>query len=159
MLFLLAYPACAWEARVVSVADGDTITVEPERGGDRVKIRLHGIDAPERKQPYGQSARGFVHNVSLYKRVEIDTKVKDRYGRTVAVVTVPGGVLQEMLLDAGLAWVYPQYCKDTFCGAWERKQSVARKARKGLWADPDPVPPWEWRRAKKNNQQQRIAEE
>ncbi|MDR0828336.1 MAG: thermonuclease family protein [Desulfovibrio sp.] len=75
---------------MVAVADGDTITVEPARGGDRVKIRLHGIDAPERKQPYGETARGFVSNSVLFKQVDVQPRDRDRYGRTVAIVDVPG---------------------------------------------------------------------
>ncbi|MDR0339921.1 MAG: thermonuclease family protein [Desulfovibrio sp.] len=145
-LLLSASPAFAWEARVVGVADGDTITVEPAVGGDRVRVRLYGIDAPEARQSYGQAAKGFVNSAALYKQVEIDAGGRDRYGRTVAIVTVAGvGVLQELLLDAGLAWVYPQYCKD--CAAWLERQTAARKAGKGLWADGHPVPPWEWRKA------------
>ncbi|MDR2075621.1 MAG: thermonuclease family protein [Desulfovibrio sp.] len=152
LLFFLslfaATPALAWEARIVAVTDGDTLTVEPAKGGDRIKVRLHGIDAPESRQPYGQAAKGFVNGIALYKRAEVDAKSRDRYGRTVAIVTVPGkGVLQELLLDAGLAWVYPQYCKS--CSAWEARQAAARKARKGLWADSDPVPPWKWRKDKR----------
>jgi endonuclease YncB( thermonuclease family) len=144
---LLAHPVRAWEARVIGVADGDTITVEPAGGGDRVRVRLHGIDAPESKQPYGQASKGFVNNAALYKQADVDAKSRDRYGRTVAIVTVPGGVLQDLLLDAGLAWVYPQYCRK--CTAWEQKQAAARKARKGLWGDKEPVPPWEWRKQQK----------
>jgi endonuclease YncB( thermonuclease family) len=146
-LLALSVPSLAWEARVVSVADGDTITIEPPQGGDRVKVRLHGIDCPETKQPYGQTAKGFVSNAVLFKTVDVQPtpQGKDRYGRIVAVVDIPGvGVLQELLLEAGLAWVYPQYCKD--CGAWEAMEAEARRQRKGLWAGEKPVEPWIWRR-------------
>lgn len=147
VMFLSALPAFAWDGRVVDVADGDTITVEPIKGGDRVKVRLYGIDCPEGKQPYGQAARGFVANVALYKPVKVDVakQGKDRYGRAVATITVKGaGVLQELLLDAGLAWVYPQYCKDR--PGWYALEARARKARRGLWRDDNPMPPWEWRK-------------
>lgn len=147
ILLSLVTVAHAFEARVVSVADGDTITVEPARGGRRVKIRLHGIDAPEVRQPYGQAAKGFVSNAALYKIVDIQEtpQKRDRYGRVVAVVKIPGaGILQEMLLERGLAWVYTRYCKD--CGAWEALYKQARKQRRGLWADRNPMPPWEWRK-------------
>jgi endonuclease YncB( thermonuclease family) len=139
----------AWEARVVAVADGDTITVEPPQGGDRVKVRLHGIDCPETKQTYGQTAKGFVSNAVLFKIVDVQPtpQGKDRYGRIVAVIEIPGvGVLQELLLEAGLAWVYTQYCKD--CGAWEAMEAEARSQRKGLWAEDKPIGPWEWRKQK-----------
>jgi len=132
-------------ARVVAVADGDTITVEPIQGGDRVRVRLQGIDAPEINQPYGQAARAFVSEAVLYKEVHLASERNDRYGRIVAVVEVPGaGVLQELLLEAGLAWVWPQFCRD--CGEWKALEEAARGQGLGLWADESPVPPWEWRR-------------
>jgi endonuclease YncB( thermonuclease family) len=146
-LLVLSAPALAWKARVVEVADGDTITVEPAQGGDRVKIRLHGIDAPETRQPYGQTAKGFVNDVALYKIVDVRVtpQGKDRYGRVIAIIALPDGtILQELLLEAGLAWVYPQYCKN--CKEWEAMQHEAKRQRKGLWADNNPVEPWQWRK-------------
>ena len=146
-LLVLSVSALAWEARVVDVADGDTITVEPIQGGNRVKIRLHGIDAPETKQSYGQAAKGFVNNVALYKVVDVQPTPQgsDRYGRIVAVVVIPGiGILQELLLERGLAWVYPRYCKN--CTNWEAIQTQAQSQQRGLWTDKDPIPPWEWRK-------------
>jgi endonuclease YncB( thermonuclease family) len=149
-LLVLSVQALAWEARVVAVADGDTITVEPPQGGDRVKVRFHGIDCPETKQPYGQTAKGFVSQAVLFKTVDVQPSPqgKDRYGRIVAVVDIPGvGILQERLLEAGLAWVYPQYCKD--CGAWEAMEAEARSQRRGLWVDKESLPPWIWRKRKR----------
>jgi len=144
---ILSFPALAWEARVVSVADGDTIILEPIEGGDRAKVRLHGIDCPESNQPYGQAAKTFVSQAVLFKKVDVQAtpQGKDRYGRIIAVVEIPGvGVLQELLLEAGLAWVYPQYCKD--CGAWEAMETEARSQKKGLWVAEKPIGPWEWRK-------------
>lgn len=106
----------AWPARVVHVADGDTITVEPLHGGDRVKIRLHGIDAPESRQSYGQAAKGFVTDSLLFREVEIEEKSRDKYRRTVAIVHLDGTTLQAMLLENGLAWVWTRYCKR--CNDW-----------------------------------------
>lgn len=146
-MLLSALPAFAWEGRVVDVADGDTITVEPIKGGDRVKVRLYGIDCPETRQPYGQTAKGFISDVALYKAVEVDVakQGKDRYGRTVATITIKGvGILQELLLNSGLAWVYPKYCKDR--SDWYTLEAKARKAGRGLWQDKKPVSPWEWRK-------------
>jgi endonuclease YncB( thermonuclease family) len=135
-----------WQGRVVAVADGDTLTVEPARGGDRNKIRLWGVDAPESRQPFGQAAKGFVNKVALFKEVTVIPVDKDRYGRTVAVVALPdGSVLQEMLLKEGLAWVYTQYCST--CDAWKRMERQAEKEKKGLWADDRSVQPWVWRKA------------
>ena len=148
-LLLLPLPTHAFPARVVAVADGDTITVEPANGGARIKVRLHGIDAPERAQPHGEAARAYVFALALYKIIEVEPTPQgvDRYGRVVAVVRLPGGEsLQAALLRAGLAWVWPRYCKD--CGEWRAIQDAARATGKGLWWEPDPTPPWEWRRRK-----------
>ena len=147
ILAALAPAAQAWEARVVGVADCDTITVEPVQGGARTKVRLHGIDCPELNQPYGRTANGFVQDVALWQTVEVQVtpQGQDQYGRTVAVVVMSNGKsLQELLLEAGLAWVYPQYCKN--CGEWEALQKQAQNESKGLWADKSPVAPWKWRK-------------
>jgi endonuclease YncB( thermonuclease family) len=146
-LLLVVPVAQAEPYRVVAVSDGDTITIEPIQGGDRAKVRLHGIDAPELRQPYGQAAKTFTLNTVLYKEIDVrpTPQGKDRYGRIVAIVEVPqAGILQELLLDAGLAWVYPAYCKN--CNEWETIQEQARRQRKGLWVDGNPVEPWEWRK-------------
>ena len=146
--FMSTSAAHAWPARVVAVTDGDTITVEPLDGGDRVKVRLYGIDCPESKQPYGQVAKGFVNKAVLFQQVEIDQKDIDRYKRVVAHVLLQDGRnLQELLLQAGLAWVYDGYCKN--CQLWKVLQAEAKTERRGLWADKNSVPPWEWRRAQR----------
>lgn len=149
LLLLIPLPARAFPARVVAIADGDTITVEPLNGGARIKVRLHGIDAPERGQPHGEAARVHVFAIALYKVVEVEPtpQGRDRYGRIVAVVRLPGGEsLQAVLLRAGLAWVWPRYCKS--CGEWQAIQDAARAAGRGLWLEPAPTPPWEWRKQK-----------
>ena len=145
-ILLFSFPVHAATYRVVAVADGDTLTVEPLGGGNRSKVRLHGVDAPEVRQPYGQAAKTFTANTVLYKTVTVhpSSQGTDRYGRIVGVVEIPGGdVLQELLLDAGLAWVWPRYCKN--CTEWEAIQSKAKAQKKGLWADKGPQEPWEWR--------------
>ena len=145
LIVFLPFQALAWEARIIAVSDGDTITVEPATGGNRVKIRLHGIDAPERKQPYGEAARGFVFDSSLYKTVDVEELYQDRYKRTVAIIHFSNGKsLQSLLLEAGFAWVWPRYCKD--CLEWETLQKTAQKERRGLWDSETPIPPWEWRK-------------
>jgi len=127
----------------VAVTDGDSIVVEPVEGGNRVKIRF-GIDAPERKQPGGEASRGFVSDLALFMTVDVQERGIDRYKRILAVVSIPyGEVLQEALLTAGMAWVYRKYCRD--CGDWLALEEEARDAGRGLWASPDPMPPWEWR--------------
>lgn len=90
-------------------------------------MRLQGVDAPERDQPYGEAARAYVFAVALYKAVDVEPMPQgiDRYGRVVAVVYLPGGEsLQATLLRAGLAWVWPRYCKN--CHGWQEIQDTAR---------------------------------
>ena len=144
ILLLLASTAHAWPARIVDVTDGDTITVEPAEGGNRIKVRLHGIDCPEKDQPGGEPARAFVHAVALYKLVDVQQtpQQRDHDGRTVAVVILPGGEsIQAALLRAGHAWVWPRYCRG--CDEWQGLQEEARKAGRGIWQQ-EPMPPWEW---------------
>ena len=150
LLIILPSLAFACPARVVSVADGDTITIEPLGGGDRVNIRLWGVDCPESNQPIGFTATEFTKNLVLFKIVVLDVKDKDQYGRTVAIVsTERGKSLQESLLQEGLAWVYPQYCKDTkICNDWKNIEKEARANKKGIWKDANPTEPWKWRKKK-----------
>ena len=152
LLFLVLLPAIAHAAmqRVVDVTNGDTIIIGSLHGGDRARVSLHGINAPEMNQPYGQASKAYVLRLVRNKLVDVEPtpQGKDQYGRVVAIVHVPGaGVLQELLLQEGLAWVYPQHCKN--CGAWEAMQAQARREKKGLWAGENPVPPWQWRKAQK----------
>ena len=162
LFFLVLCPvsAFAWEGRVVEVMDGNTIVVEQAAGGDRVKIRLFGIDTPELRQPFGQEAKKFVAHTALDKHVDIkplDIKPsnqgmgRDGHGHMSAIVAIPDeGILQEMLLTKGLTWVYPQHCLSLDCASWESLQKQATQKGKGLWAEKNPIPPWEWRRQNRN---------
>jgi len=142
---VLAVPAYAATHRVVAVFDGDTITVMPLAGGERVKVHLYGIDAPALDQPFGDMARSFVQKTVLFKEVDIRPAGTDQSGRMLAVVDIPGvGDLQALLVSAGFAWVNPQVCRD--CSTWEAMQAQASIGRMGLWAGEAPVPPWEWRK-------------
>ena len=148
-VLVLSVPAFAASHRIADIVDGDTLIVEPAKGGERTTVRLYGVDAPELDQPHGTAARLFLISKARFKRVDVRPTMqdKDRYGRIVAIVEIPGvGILQEMLLKSGLAWVYPQYCQD--CGAWESMQEEAKNRGKGLWARGAAVEPWEWRRGK-----------
>lgn len=149
LTFLVLAPTSvhAWTGQVVSVTDGDTIKVLQD--GRETKIRLYGVDTPEKKQAFGQKAKDFTVSMVAGKIVNIEQVDKDRYGRTVGFVTVAGQSLNEELVKNGFAWVYRQYCRRGECSAWLAEESQARAARLGLWVDPSPIPPWEWRRTKK----------
>lgn len=134
-----------FSGRVVGVTDGDTIKVL--HNGKAEKIRLHGIDCPEKAQPFGTKAKQFTSEMVFGKTVAVQVTDTDRYGRTVADVILPDGrVLNRELVASGLAWWYRKYSKDESLGQLEGK---ARSAKRGLWADPNPMPPWCYRKLKK----------
>jgi micrococcal nuclease len=144
----LVHPCWGWTGKVVSIADGDTITVLHESRPER--IRLYGIDCPERRQPFGNRARQVTGNALFGKVVEVHPFDMDQYGNTVGIVRIRGVVLNEELIRAGLAWVYVRYCHLGICRKWEGLMEEARSERRGLWADPKPIPPWEFRREKES---------
>ena len=143
-LLVLPYPAWAWTGKVVGVSDGDTITVLRDRHPQ--KIRLYGIDCPEKRQPFGTRAKQFTSDMVFGKAVEVDPVDTDRYGRTVAFVVVGNRLLNEELIRSGLAWVYDRYCYDSICDNWKNFQLRARLDKRGLWGDSGEIPPWEFRR-------------
>jgi len=143
LLLLAALPAHGWPGRVCGVADGDTISVLHE--GRAVKIRLYGIDCPEKRQAFGQKAKIFTSQMAFGKVVEVDPVTRDRYGRIVAWVHVGGRCLNEEILRAGYAWHFKRFSRDRHLAELE---SQARAARAGLWGDPEPVAPWEFRKAR-----------
>ncbi|MGD9950550.1 MAG: thermonuclease family protein [Desulfobulbus sp.] len=145
-LFLLIFIpslSLAWQGKVVNVSDGDTIKVLHD--GQQVKIRLYGIDCPEKAQAYGQKAREMTTSMVAGRTVDVEVKDTDRYGRSVGLVSIDGVSLNEAMVRNGYAWVYRQYCKELFCSDWIDLESVARQQQKGMWADPHIVPPWDWR--------------
>lgn len=153
LIFVLvpfAADARIFEALVVGVSDGDTVTVLTENKR-QVKVRLYGIDCPESKQAFGTRAKQFTSRLVFKRWVNVNAVDKDRYGRTVGVITTRDGVvLNQELVANGLAWVYKAHCKGSVCKRWKRVEKSARMNRVGLWSDPNAVPPWEFRKAKRN---------
>ena len=138
--------AFPFTGRVVAVLDGDTIEVLHH--GHAERIRLKGIDCPEKKQPFGQKAKQFTSTLVFGKTVTVVSSEKGRYGRTIGDVFLSNGAnLSYELVNAGLAWWYHKYSDDVVLGALELD---AQRARRGLWIDPHPIPPWEYRHPKKN---------
>jgi endonuclease YncB( thermonuclease family) len=132
---------------VVGVSDGDIIKVM--QAHKQVKVRLYGIDCPEKGQPFTRKAKQFTSDMVLGKIVEVHRMDTDKYGRTVALVALDKKLLNEELLKAGLAWVYTFYCTEPICESWKSFQLRARFDKKGIWSEPDPIPPWEFRRKKR----------
>ena len=145
VLILLPSFSWAWSGMVVGVSDGDTIKVMGAHN-KQVNIRLYGIDTPERGQAFSKRARQFTSKLVYGKVVEVKVMDTDRYGRTVAMIYVDKTLLNEELVKAGLAWVYWKYCHHPICESWKNFQIGARMDKRGLWVDPNPIPPWEFRR-------------
>lgn len=152
--------------RVIGVSDGDTITVL-DADHQQYKIRLSGIDAPEKAQPFGQRSKENLSRLIFGRDVAVEWRKKDRYGRTVGKVMVAEPTCRDSTclktLDAcqaqivaGMAWWYRQYAKEQEPGdaqRYEQAEQEARTRRFGLWSDPQPIPPWEWRKAHKGHAQ------
>ena len=149
VLILLPSFSWAWSGEVVGITDGDTITVLNSKTLKDVKISLYGIDCPEGEQPFSKKAKKFTSKLVYGRVVEVKVMDTDRYGRTVALVAVNRQILNEELLKAGYAWVYYQYCHELICHTWADYQFAAKLDKRGLWRDPDPVPPWELRKKKR----------
>lgn len=136
-----------WPGVVTKVVDGDTIQVQ--RSDETVKVRLSGIDCPESGQPFGRAARKAAVDLAFGKTVRIAPLATDRYGRTIAKVTLPDGRdLGTELVRSGLAWWYVRYAAHN--EALQKAEAEAREKRVGLWADPAPIAPWDWRKTKGN---------
>lgn len=126
--------------RVVGIADGDTLEALCPAGS--LRVRLASIDAPELKQPFGRRSKQSLSELVHGKHVGLTVVDTDRYGRLVAEVRADGRSANAEQVRRGMAWVYRKYSDDAALLALEAE---ARNARRGLWADPDPVAPWEWR--------------
>jgi micrococcal nuclease len=137
--------------KVVSVHDGDTITCLSD-DNRQIKVRLDAIDAPELGQPFGQAAKRALSEMVFGKTVVVIKKKEDRWGRTIGHVLVEGKDTNLLMLEQGMAWHYQQYSKNA---RLQRAEDDARAARTGLWADRDPVAPWEWRRTERERRKEK----
>lgn len=127
--------------RVTGVADGDTLTILTARK-QRVYIRVFGIDAPEKSQPFGARARQALSRL-CFRAEAVVQPVGKSYDRTVGSVSCNGEDVARFMVGSGWAWVYERYTRDA---ALLALQAQARKEKRGLWADARPVPPWKYRR-------------
>ena len=161
----LAFSITAWAditGKVVGVADGDTITVL-DVAKTQHTICLAGIDAPEKGQPGGFRAKESLSRLVYEHEVRVEGDERDHYGRLIGKVWVapPDCPSCGMTLDAGLtqittgrAWWFRRYASEQSPedrGRYERAEREAKARKAGLWRDPDPVPPWEWRKARRQD--------
>ena len=146
--FLIATPAFAetFSGAVVGVLDGDTIEVLHNRHSER--IRLNGIDCPEKGQANGHKAKDAVADLVFGKEVTLQTYGLDKYGRTIADVHLHDGTnVNQRLVKDGWCWWYRKYAPGN--AELEKLEKDARDAKKGVWADSAPVPPWIYRKTKR----------
>ena len=148
-LLALACQADTLRGRVVGVADGDTVTVLDAQKVQH-KVRLSGIDAPERSQAFGQRSKEHLSDLVFGQTVQVDFNKTDRYGRLIGKIVVNGQDANLQQLHAGMAWHYKEYEREQppeERSRYAQAEVDARSQRVGLWKDPKPVPPWEFRRA------------
>lgn len=134
--------------RVVGVSDGDTVTVL-DGTNTQFKIRLMGIDAPEKKQAFGAKSKEALSDLVFNKQVEVEYHKKDKYGRTVGKIVVDGIDANLEQVKTGMAWHYKKYQKEQTLddrSLYAQAEEQARVGNRGLWKDADPTPPWDWRR-------------
>lgn len=128
--------------KVIVVLDGDTVMLA-RSSGPPVKVHLAGIDAPEKTQPGGMASKKSLAELVLRKQVSVDTRAVDNYGRLIAHLTMDGKSINEEQVRRGMAWEYSHYHGNK---AYIELQSDAQQARRGLWVQTSPLPPWQWRK-------------
>jgi endonuclease YncB( thermonuclease family) len=136
---------------VTRVADGDTVTLLVENG-DKIKIRLVGIDAPEKDQPHGLVSKSYLEEIIEGKQINARCEKKDRYKRWLCKIFFGGADMNLRQVELGNAWWYRAYAKDQSIAdrvVYAEAESNARNNKLGLWAGASPVPPWDWRRLQK----------
>jgi micrococcal nuclease len=146
LLVAFIFLPVTFTGKVVAVIDGDTIEVLQD--GKAVRIRLHGIDSPEKTQAFGSKAKEFTSNLVFSKNVKVVEVQFDQYGRMVAdVYLIDGTWLNKAIVENGFAWHSKKYSNSQELA---QAESNARKMKKGLWQDPSPIAPWEYRKSQKN---------
>lgn len=144
--------------KVIGISDGDTFKLFDEKKKETLKVRLFGVDCPEKKQDYGTQAKNFSSDLCFGKFVDIRFKKKDgsereemhdQYNRLVCEVILPDGKsVNEEILRNGMGWHYKEFSNDP---KWATLEEMARAQKVGLWSQRNPVAPWEWRKNKKSN--------
>jgi endonuclease YncB( thermonuclease family) len=145
-IFFLTLHAAEITGKVISVSDGDTISVLDDLDKGRFRIRLDKIDAPEKKQAFGSRAKQYLSALIFGKQVKIRFKKIDNYGRILGVIYCNGTEINLKMVQEGFAWHYSHYDKTP---AYIEAEKQARAKKKGLWIDPQPVNPYTFRNSRK----------
>lgn len=139
---------------VIGIADGDTLAARCGEPGayEQIKVRIAGIDAPEKSQAFGQASRQALADMCHLETAFIKPATRDRYGRLVADTKCGGRDVGETQVESGMAWVFVKYS-----AGYEHlypKQDKAKADQRGLCTDPNPVPPWDWRQQRRSSARQ-----
>ena len=138
---------------VYGVVDGDSLLARANRDdkGPKMKIRLWGIDSPEWDQHFSKESKKFMKKMIQGRYVKIESKGYDKYGRLLAVIYLDNSKTLNLLsIEKGYAWVHKYYCDEKICDKWLLAEDNAKKSRKGLWQNDNPVAPWIWKNKEKN---------
>lgn len=152
LIFVNCAVATTVVGKVIGVLDGDTIEVL-DSGKHQHRIRFAGIDAPEKAQPFGQRSKEHLSDLVFGKQVEVDGEKTDKYGRIVGKVIVSGADANLAQVKAGFAWHYKEYASEQTTSdraLYATAENGARSSRAGLWRDPKPMAPWDWRHGGKD---------
>jgi len=136
--------------KAVRIIDGDTIVLL-DQNNKQHKIRLQGIDAPERNQVFGKKSKTFLSNSIAGKNVDIEFIKKDQYGRIIGKIIFNTIDVNLELVRAGLAWHYKKYQREQNPedrSSYSHAEIFARENSLGLWSDPHAIAPWDWRKRK-----------
>ena len=131
---------------VKKIIDGDSLLIVAEK--KTIEVRLYGVDCPEYNQPFSNAAKALVKKNIYGRKVLIQPQYYDSYKRLVAIVEYGDQTLNGILVETGLAWVYPHYCRKEICSSWSRSQNSAINNKQGIWSSSDPISPWQWKRKK-----------
>lgn len=145
--------AATIEGRVIGVSDGDTVTVLTAENR-QFRIRLSGIDAPEKKQPFGMHSKETLARQVFGQPVVVEWTKTDRYGRIAGKIELGGADVNLEQVREGSAWVYTQYLRElppADRALYLEAEQLAKSGRRGLWRDEQPEPPWHWRKEKRGH--------
>jgi micrococcal nuclease len=144
LVFVPLSSICQLKGRVVKVADGDTFTMLVRE--KQVRVRLHGIDCPEKGQDFANAAKQYLSGQIMGCEVTVKQMNTDRYGRIIGIVFLGTLNINEALLKEGLAWHFLKYDRNP---EWTSMEATSRREKKGLWKQPDAVAPWQYRKGKR----------
>jgi endonuclease YncB( thermonuclease family) len=133
--------------KVIGISDGDTITILNDKQ-EQIKIRLTGIDCPEKSQAFGNRAKKTLSDKVFSQNVKVETRDKDKYGRTLGIVKIGDEDINEFMIAQGVAWHYKKYANTQpieEANRYAKAQEIASQNKRGLWIQENPTPPWEFR--------------